>query len=200
MLKLDFRGGAGVHFDKPNKKRKRKKKVSPMPPKSEKDYSNIGFWLYVVGIVILIFANLWLLNKGTNSTPDDIYYTVLINLFGVCLVIGGWWMRSSEEKQALEGSGRKKPNTQSAQNSQNGQSARERDKSSSCWDENGGGGGRPNQGEAPSTARLGARGRRSLEEEEAHVAAEIQQFLDKGTGGPTNNGTRRHEFLEKFHH
>ena len=59
---------------------------------------SIAFWLYVLGILIIVLSNLWLLHRGTLVTADNIYYHVLLNLFAACLLIGGWWMRSNEEK------------------------------------------------------------------------------------------------------
>lgn len=59
---------------------------------------NMAFWLYLVGIAIIVLSHIWLLNKGTMVTADEIYYHSLTNLFAACLLIGGWWMRSSEEE------------------------------------------------------------------------------------------------------
>ena len=55
-------------------------------------YGHMAFWLYVIGVLIVVGSHLWLLQKKT-WTPDDIYYHALLNLFAACLLIGGWWMR-----------------------------------------------------------------------------------------------------------
>jgi hypothetical protein len=59
--------------------------------------SNVSFWLYIIGVVILVWANLSLLMKRrTQVSQDDLYYTALLNLFATCLIVGGWWMKSKE--------------------------------------------------------------------------------------------------------
>jgi len=62
-------------------------------------YNNMSFWLYVIGLVVVVLSSIWLLQKGTSLSPDDIYYVSLLNLFAACLLVGGWWMRTSEDEE-----------------------------------------------------------------------------------------------------
>jgi hypothetical protein len=59
--------------------------------------SNVAFWLYVVGVAIVLLSHLWLLNRGTRLNAEDIYHHALLNLFAVFLLIGGWYMHSEED-------------------------------------------------------------------------------------------------------
>jgi hypothetical protein len=58
-----------------------------------------SFWLYVIGMGILVLSILWVLVKSPMLSPDEIYYQSLLQLFAVCLLIGAWWTRSAEEDE-----------------------------------------------------------------------------------------------------
>jgi len=68
---------------------------------------SMGMWLNIIGILILIGTTLWLLNRGNQATPENIYNVALWNLLAVFLLIGGWWMRCSESKEEEEEGGSK---------------------------------------------------------------------------------------------
>jgi hypothetical protein len=139
-----------------------------------------SFWLYVIGMGILVLSILWVLVKSPMLSPDEIYYQSLLQLFAVCLLIGAWWTRSAEEDELCPEMAVAKPMMFKPKKATGGPST-------SFWDKWVGGskrkvagktGGKtsfkPPRAEPEETAHQEAQ-----EAQEAQAAAQIEKLLNK---------------------